>query len=245
MRDRHGDDAKSLLDGCVHSTKTDRPRKKESSMSSLRWILALVVMAAASVPSASRAQEWTSTPATSAPQAATASAELDTEPRDGGQRYQMRQKLASFGDDFWIENDRGARVFKVNGKMMRVRGTLDFEDTGGTVKAQIQERMLRVKDSMAIEDGHGHKAAEVKRALITPIRERWVVKFADGPDLEVQGDLLAHEYRIGDGKQKVAKVSKKWFRIRDSYGVQIEPGQNDAVILAVTVAIDAMVHSGK
>jgi uncharacterized protein YxjI len=207
--------------------------------------VALVVMAAASVPSAGRAQDWTSTSVASAPEEATAPAESDSEPRNGAQRYQMREKLVSFGDDFWIENDRGERVFKVNGKMMRVRGTLDFENTEGQVKAQIQERMLRVKDSMAIEDGKGHKAAEVKRALITPIRERWVVKIADGPDLEVQGDLLAHEYKIGDGKHKVAKVSKKWFRVRDSYGVQIEPDQDDAVILAVTVAIDAMVHPGK
>jgi uncharacterized protein YxjI len=214
-------------------------------MSNSRRFVALVVMAAASVPSASRTQDWTSTSEAKAPEAAIAPAEFDTEPRNGAQRYQMREKLVSFGDDFWIENDRGERVFKVNGKMMRVRGTLEFENTEGKVKAQIQERMLRAKDSMAIEDGKGHKAAEVKRALITPIRERWVVRIADGPDLEVQGDLLAHEYRIGDGKQKVAKVSKKWFRIRDSYGVQIEPDQNDAVILAVTVAIDAMVHPGK
>ena len=214
-------------------------------MSSWRWIVALVVMAAASVPSASRAQDWTSTSEASAPKEATAPAEFDDEPRNGAQRYQMREKLVSFGDDFWIENDRGERVFKVNGKMMRVRGTLEFENTEGKVEAQIQERMLRAKDSMAIEDGKGHKVAEVKRALITPIRERWVVRIADGPDLEVKGDLLAHEYKIGDGKQKVAKVSKKWFRVRDSYGVQIEPDQNDAVILAITVAIDAMVHPGK
>jgi uncharacterized protein YxjI len=205
----------------------------------------LAVTVAASMPSASPAQDWTSVSGTAASAEAGAPAELDNEPRSGAQRYQMREKLVSFGDDFWIENDRGERVFKVNGKMMRVRGTLEFENTEGKVKAQIQERMLRAKDSMAIEDGKGHKAAEVKRALITPIRERWVVKIADGPDLEVQGDLLAHEYKIGDGKKKVAKVSKKWFRIRDSYGVQIEPDQNDAVILAVTVAIDAMVHPGK
>ena len=214
-------------------------------MFSWKWIVALVVMAAASVPYASRAQDWTSTSEASAPEETNAPAELDTEPRDGAERYQMRQKLVSFGDDFWIENDRGERVYKVNGKMLRVRGTLDFENTQGEVKAQIQERMLRVKDSMAIEDGKGRKIAEVKRALITPIRERWVVKIADGPDLEVKGDILAHEYRIGDGKHKAAKVSKKWFRIRDTYGVQIEPNQNDAVILAVTVAIDAMVHAGK
>jgi uncharacterized protein YxjI len=214
-------------------------------MFSWKWIVALVVMAAASVPSASRAQDWTSTSQASAPEETTAPAEFDTEPRDGAERYQMRQNLVSFGDDFWIENDRGERVYKVNGKMLRVRGTLEFENTEGKVKAQIQERMLRAKESMAIENGKGEKVAEVKRALITPIRERWVVKIADGPDLEVQGDLLAHEYRIGDGKHKAAKVSKKWFRIRDTYGVQIEPNQNEAVILAVTVAIDAMVHAGK
>jgi uncharacterized protein YxjI len=214
-------------------------------MSSWRWIAALVVTVAVSLPSASLAQDWTSVSGTATSTEGGAPAESDNEPRNGAQRYQMREKLVSFGDDFWIENDRGERVFKVNGKMMRVRGTLEFENTEGKVEAQIQERMLRAKDSMAIEDGKGHKVAEVKRALITPIRERWVVKIADGPDLEVKGDLLAHEYKIGDGKQKVAKVSKKWFRIRDSYGVQIEPGQNDAVILAITVAIDAMVHPGK
>jgi uncharacterized protein YxjI len=215
------------------------------TMTGWRWIATLVVALAVGMPSASPAQDWTSASGAAASTEGSAPAEIDSEPRSGAQRYQMREKLVSFGDDFWIENDRGERVFKVNGKMMRVRGTLEFENTEGKVKAQIQERMLRAKDSMAIEDGKGHKVAEVKRALITPIRERWVVKIADGPDLEVQGDLLAHEYKIGDGKQKVAKVSKKWFRVRDSYGVQIEPDQNDAVILAVTVAIDAMVHPGK
>jgi uncharacterized protein YxjI len=167
------------------------------------------------------------------------------EPRDGAERYKMRQKLVSFGDDFWIENDRGERVFKVNGKILRVRKTLEFEDKKGHVKVQIQERMLRVKDSMAIENGKGRKIAEVKRALITPFRERWVVKIGDGPNLEVQGDLLAHEYRIGDGKHKVAKVSKKWFRIRDTYGVQVAANQDDLLVLAITVAIDAMVHPEK
>jgi uncharacterized protein YxjI len=41
---------------------------------------------------------------------------------------------------------------------------------------------------------------------------------------------------------KVAEVSKKWFRVADTYGVEIEPGQNDVVILAATVAVDMMAH---
>jgi uncharacterized protein YxjI len=161
------------------------------------------------------------------------------------EHYQMRQKLVSIGDDYWIENSRGERAFKVDGKALRVRETLLFEDPSGRELYKIQERMLRVKDSMEIEDAGGQRAAMVKKALITPVRERWVVNVRDGPDLEVQGNILDHEYTIGEGREKAAEVSKKWFRVADTYGVEIAPGQDDALILAVTVVIDEMAHSGR
>jgi len=163
----------------------------------------------------------------------------------GGNHYQMRQKMAAIGDDFWIENDKGQKVFKVDGKALRVRQTLVFEDAHGSELAKIQERMLRVKDSMEVEDAHGKQVAMVKKALITPVRERWVVKIKDGPDLEVKGNILDHEYTIGEGRDKVAEVSKKWFRLRDSYGVSIDPGQDDVLILAVAMCIDEMAHEGR
>ena len=156
--------------------------------------------------------------------------------------YQMREKLASIGDDFWIENNRGEKVYKVDGKALRVRQTMIFEDRAGREMAKIQERMLRVKDSMEVEDPSGRQIAMVKKALITPVRDRWTVKIKGGPDLEVQGNILDHEYTIGEGRDKVAEVSKKWFRIRDTYGVEIEPGQDDVLILAVTACIDQMAH---
>jgi uncharacterized protein YxjI len=160
-------------------------------------------------------------------------------------RYQMRQKMVAIGDDFWIENEHGQRVYKIDGKALRVRQTLLFEDAQGREVAKIQERMLRVKDSMEVEGPDGRQVALVKKALIAPLRERYTVKIKNGPDLEVQGNLLDHEYSIGEGRNKVAEVSKKWFRLRDSYGVEIEPGQDDAVILAVAVCIDEMSHEGR
>lgn len=159
-------------------------------------------------------------------------------------RYQMRQKLVAFGDDFWIENDRGEKVYKANGKMLRVRDTLFFEDRSGNELCKIQTKIARVKDSMEIEGPNGERLAMVKKALITPLRERWVVKVGDGPDLDVQGNILDHEYNIGEGRDKIAEISKKWFRIADTYGVQIEQGQNDILVLAVTVAVDMMTHPG-
>lgn len=166
-------------------------------------------------------------------------------PMGGGMErthYQMREKLVSIGDDYWIENNRGEKVYKVDGKALRIRQTLIFEDRAGRELAKIQERMLRVKDSMEVEDPSGRQIAMVKKALITPVRDRWTVKIKGGPDLEVQGNILDHEYTIGEGRDKVAEVSKRWFRVRDTYGVEIEPGQDDVLILAVTACIDQMAH---
>ena len=160
-------------------------------------------------------------------------------------RYQMRQKLIAFGDDFYIENEAGQKVFKVDGKVLRVRDLLIFKDMQGNKLCQIQERMLTIKDTMAIEDGQGNEIAKVKKALITPVRERWSVKIRNGPDLDVQGNILDHEYEIKEGRRKVAQVSKKWFRVRDTYGVEVAPDQEDVVILAVTVALDNMAHARK
>src|ERR671913_853323 len=155
-----------------------------------------------------------------------------------GNRYRMVEKLVSIGDDFFIENDQGQRVFKVDGKALRMRDTLVFRDMQGNEVCKIQERIARVRDSMEIEGPGGQRMAMVHKAMITPLRERFSVKVGDGPDLEIQGNLLDHEYRIGN----VATVSKKWFRVRDSYGVEIAPGQNDLLLLAATVCIDQMSH---
>ena len=160
----------------------------------------------------------------------------------GKNQYQMREKMVSIGDDFWIENSQGQKVFKVDGKALRIRNTLNFDDAHGNTLYQIQERKLRVKDSMEVEDASGNRVALVKKAIISPVRDRFSVSIKGGPDLDVQGNILDHEYTIGEGRDKVAEVSKKWFRIRDSYGVEVDPGQDDLLILAVAVCIDQMAH---
>jgi uncharacterized protein YxjI len=152
--------------------------------------------------------------------------------------YRMREKLVSIGDDYWIENDRGERQFKVNGKALRVRETLVLEDANGNELLKIQERKLRVRDTMEIEDHDGHTIATVKKAMISPLRERWTVDVSGGPDLEVHGNIVDHEYSIERDGNKVAEVSKRWFRIADTYGVEVAGGQDPALILAVTAVLD-------
>ena len=161
---------------------------------------------------------------------------------DGGhaaRRYQMREKLLSIGDDYWIEDDSGQRVFKVDGKAARVRDTFLLKDMSGSEVAKIQERELRVRDTMRIE--MGDHSATVHKA-VAGIRDRYKIDTDSGPGMSAHGNIVDHEYKIERDGETVATVSKSWFRVRDTYGVEITPEQDDALILAITVCMDSMVR---
>ena len=161
----------------------------------------------------------------------------------GGTKYRMREKLFVIGDDFWVEDEAGERAFKVDGKALRIRKTLVLEDPSGGELYKIQEKKLHIRGTMDVERG-GETVARVKKALITPLRERFSIEVEGGEDMEAKGNIVDHEYKIQRGGDPVAEVSKRWFRVRDTYGIEIAPGQDDALILAATVCIDQMTRIG-
>ncbi len=162
--------------------------------------------------------------------------------RGGGDdhvRYRMREKLISIGDDYWVEDADGNKAYKVDGKAARIRDTWKLKDASGNEVATIRERKLSVRDAITIE--LGDRKLVVKKALVG-IRDRFHIDVEDGPDMKAHGNIVDHEYEIERDGDTVAEVSKKWFRIRDSYGVEIDRGVDPALILAITVAIDALSH---
>ncbi|HXO09529.1 MAG TPA: LURP-one-related family protein [Solirubrobacteraceae bacterium] len=151
----------------------------------------------------------------------------------------MREKLLSIGDDYWIETDSGERAFKVDGKALRVRSTFILENPSGDELFKIQERELTIRDTMKIERD-GDTVATIKKALVTPFRDRFSVALEGGGELSAKGNVVDHEFEIERDGDKVAEISKRWFRVRDTYGIEIAPGQDDGLILALTVCIDEM-----
>ena len=158
----------------------------------------------------------------------------------GGTRFQLKEKLWSIGDDSWILDSQGDRIFRVNGKALRIRRTLMIESHDGGVIYKIQARKLHIKDTMVIETPEGATAATVKEKLISPIRHKMKAELYDGTELEVTGNILDHEFEIKNGKQTAAYVSKKWIRVRDTYGIEVMPGYDEALILAIAVCLDSM-----
>jgi uncharacterized protein YxjI len=151
----------------------------------------------------------------------------------------MREKMFAIGDDYWIEDEQGQRAFKVNGKALRLRQTFVLEDTSGAELATIREKKLAIRDTMKIEIGK-REAKVHKRAF--GIRDRFIVELDEGDDYTAKGNFVDHEYEIERDGSKVAEVSKKWFRVRDTYGVEIFGEQDLAMVLAITVCIDSLSH---
>jgi uncharacterized protein YxjI len=158
----------------------------------------------------------------------------------GGARYQMRERVFSFGDDYWIGTDDDRHAFKVDGKALRLRKTLVVESPSGEELFSIQERKLSVRDKMAIEHD-GDTVATVKKALIG-IRERYNIELEGGGELHSKGNVVDHEYEVERDGRKIAQVSKRWFRVRDSYGIEVAAGENDAFLIAITICIDQLAH---
>ncbi|WP_370574732.1 LURP-one-related/scramblase family protein [Methanomethylovorans sp.] len=161
-----------------------------------------------------------------------------------GTRFKMRQRFFTIGDRFFIENEQGDKVFQVENKVLRLRKTLNFQNLQGNDIYKIQEKVARVRDTMDIEKD-GHTVAKVHNALITPLRDRWKISVSDGEDLTAKGNILNHEYKILRGDQVIGSVSKAWFRVRDTYGVDVSDNEDALLVLAITVVIDSMAHEGR
>ena len=156
-------------------------------------------------------------------------------------RFKMKEKMFSFGDDFFIEDESGRRAYKVDGKVLRVADTLDFEDMTGRKLVRMHGKVITVRGTIRLERPGG-KDGNVKKDLINIVRDHLTLNIQGEPDIDIRGNFLDHEYEFVRGRDKIAEVSKKWFRLRDTYGVQIEQGQDEVLILAATVAVDQLCH---
>ena len=154
--------------------------------------------------------------------------------------YLVRKKLIALGDDFWVEDEEGNRVFHVDGKVLRPRDTYVLESAGGEELLRIKEKRLKLRKTFVIERD-GEAVATVAKALVTPLRDRFDIDVAGGGTLQAKGDLLDHEFTIDwEGGARMAEVSKRWFSVRDAYGVNVGATQDAVLAIAIAVCIDAI-----
>ncbi len=156
-------------------------------------------------------------------------------------RYQMRQKLFSWGDDFTIQTADGRDAFFVDGKAISLGNQLSFQDMQGNELAFIRQKLLAWGPTYELYRD-GQLAAVVKKQIFTLFHCVFTIDVPGPNDLTAEGDFTDHEYQVSRGGRTVATVSKQWFSWTDSYGVDIADGEDAVLILASTVIVDMACH---
>lgn len=157
-------------------------------------------------------------------------------------QYVMKQKLLSWGDDFYIKDKDGQDVYFVDGKAFTIGDQLSFQDLSGNELAFIKQRVLSWGKTYEIMRD-GHVAATVRKEPLAFFNHRFTVEVPGLEDnFDAEGNLSDHEYTINRGDHVVATVSKKWFSWADTYGIDIHSSEDQVLLLAVAVVIDEACH---
>jgi uncharacterized protein YxjI len=156
-------------------------------------------------------------------------------------RYLMRQKWFAFGDDFVVEDAHGHEAFFVDGAAFSWGKKLSVQAPRGHEVAFIAQKLLSWGPTYEILRGD-EVLAIVRKQLFTFFRVRFSVDVPGPDDLEAEGDFLDHEYVMRRGDEVVARVSKRWFALTDTYGIDVTEGADDVLIVATAVVVDLCCH---
>ncbi len=151
--------------------------------------------------------------------------------------YLVEEKLLTPRYTLIIKNEKGEELGKAVSKFLSFRGKIEFIDSQGQ-KVGFIEGKLSARPTFKIVDRHQKHIATVKEKMLT-IRSEWWVEDPEGEKiLFVKGDVWGLEYKIEDKSGLVvAEVSKKFWSIRDHFGVKIKYDFNPFLVLSIVVAL--------
>ena len=141
--------------------------------------------------------------------------------RAGRTSLQMRQKLLSIGDDFWIEDEAGNRAYRVEARP-RDCARRSCSRTRKVARWRRSRSAAQLRDKMVIERDGGRLRPSTRRWI--GIREPFRDRRRRRRRPEAHGNIVDHEYK-SSGRRDDRAVSKKWFRVRDTYGSNSGPAR--------------------
>lgn len=158
--------------------------------------------------------------------------------------YALHKTIFSFGGDAWIEDDQGNRVFEVDGKAFALGRTLDLRDPSGAVLVTLRAPVLTIAPKFEMTH-EGETVATIEKALFTFFGSKFTITLAGGGELQAEGDFLDHEYRVVSGDTEVIGASRAWFSLHDTFGVRIAEDFDQALGLAIVIAIEEMERAAR
>ncbi len=158
-------------------------------------------------------------------------------------RYVIKEKFWSWGDDFYIYDEKEQPVYFVDGKAFAWGDKLSFQTLDRQELAFISQKMLSWKPRYEIYRG-GKLFAEVVKEW-SWFNKEFKLDVPGPNDYQIEGAFWRHEYTFSRAQGPVAQVSKALWAWSDTYGIEIVDGEDDVAILCAAIVIDQVLHDQK
>jgi len=146
----------------------------------------------------------------------------------------IKQKVFSWRDKFAVKDEAERDRWFAQGEMFTFGRKLHVYDANGTAVAFIRQKVWSFRPRYYIE--MGGKEYEIVKEF-TLLRQKYTI---GGLNWAVDGNFMAHEYAVTDGRGDVMRISKEWFTWGDSYVLDIADPQNELLCLCIALAIDCV-----
>lgn len=156
-------------------------------------------------------------------------------------RYTMKQKLLSFRDSFKIFDEDDQLAFIAKGGFFSIRKGLTLMLPDETQVARIKQKLIAWKPTFYITLATG-ECCKIKKCFWPLFTSRFVLTTPKA-QVTIEGDLLSHEYQFSVDGEEIAYVSKRWFSLGDSYGIEIKYEGDIPLMLAAAATIDLVNHN--
>src|SRR5699024_6095305 len=82
-------------------------------------------------------------------------------------KFLVRERVFDIGDDFWVTDEQGTKVFWVDGKALRLRTTVELKDPEGELLMVSSKKMSRGREQMrVVRDGAMVAALRVRLCIV-------------------------------------------------------------------------------
>ena len=146
----------------------------------------------------------------------------------------IKQQLFSGIDKFTVKNEQEEDRYLVESDYVQVGGKkLHIRDMSGNEILMVQQKLLSLRSKSTVMK-NGEQVAMIKKKFAF-FGSKYLV---EGPDWEIKGSIMGHDYTITHGSEQIVYLHKVWFSWGDSYELDISDGADEALALAAVIAID-------
>jgi uncharacterized protein YxjI len=157
-------------------------------------------------------------------------------------RFLIRQRIFSLTDSFTIKDELQNDRYLVRGSFFSLGDKLRIYDLLGNELVYIEQKLFRLMPEYEIYLA-GKLAGRVKKKF-TLFSHRFEIESELG-NYTVEGDFFGLDFTIRKNNYPAAVVSKKFFSLSDTYGVEIGEQENEVFMLALVIVIDQTIHDNK